>query len=207
MTLIRLEAGQIWGAGRMKMRRRTIVLVTGHSVLFQIEGEEDKDMSSASGIYEFHDWIRRNGAVLLGMSAASRSGKVSDREIGQRLRTARVSARLSQDEVALQAKISRTAIALWEGGRRGCSLKRLSDIAKVLGISLWDLFREEDAPCCLSNEIELRLLALFRGADLSSRSEVLRWLELRVGAAVTRQQKSDPIVERLHQLSGPAEQL
>lgn len=205
MTVVRLEAGQVWGAGRMKMRRRTIVLVAGHTVLFQVEGEEDSGAPSSSGIYAFHDWVRNNGAVLLGTDAAPHSGKVSDRIVGQRLRAARVSARLSQDEVAVRAEISRTAIALWEGGRRGCSLKRLGDVANVLDISLWDLFREEDEAASASDETEQRLLALFRGADLSSRSEVLRWLEVRVGATAARLQRPDPIVERLRRLSGPAE--
>ncbi|MCH4091122.1 helix-turn-helix domain-containing protein [Acetobacter sp.] len=205
-TAIHLEAGQVWGAGRMKMRRRTIVLIAGHTVLFQIEGEENSSEPSSSGLHAFHEWIRGNGAVLLGTEAAPHSGKVSDRIVGQRLRAARVNARLSQDEVAAQAGISRTAIALWEGGRRGCSLKRLGDVADVLDIALWDLFREEDEPASLpaSDETEQRLLALFRRVDISSRSEVLRWLEVRVGATVERSQISDPIMERLRQITGPA---
>lgn len=194
MAAIHLETGQIWGAGRMKMRHRKIILVAGHTVMFHVEGNEGT--TERSGISIFQQWIRSNGAVLLKTDIAQNQQTASDKVIGERLRAVRVGARLSQDEIAERVGLSRTAIALWESGRRGCSLKRLIDVAEALSIPALDLLLEEGAvgPENRSvsglGQLEKRLLTLFRNVDDFSREEVLSWLKRRVAASVNRPDRS-----------------
>ncbi|WP_099349504.1 helix-turn-helix domain-containing protein [Acetobacter aceti] len=188
MAAFHLEMGQVWGVGRMKMRHRRIILIAGYSVMFQIEGKEGT--AEHCGISAFQEWIKSNGAVLLKTDIIQHGHTVSDRIIGERLRAIRVGARLSQDEIAERVGLSRTAIALWETGRRGCSLKRLGDVAEALGISALDLLRQEAKTRSGSVQLEERLLTLFRNVDSFSREEVLRWLERRVETSVDQSNRS-----------------
>lgn len=176
MRDIRFRPGQIWGAGRNRMRRRRIVFVDGRSVAFREEGKAEWTPLTLVTGTNFADWVRAQGAVLLAHDAAVSWPKVSDEEIGRRLRARRVEGRLSQDDVARQSGVSRTAVALWERGKRGCSMRNLAEIAVAVGIDFDTLVADLPAAAESSGE-EGHLLGLFRQVDAPSRAEVLRWLE------------------------------
>lgn len=64
------------------------------------------------------------------------------KRFGQRLATYRLKSGLTQEKVAELAKLDRSYISLVETGRRNPSIGTLRRIAKVIGVSLADLFRQ-----------------------------------------------------------------
>ncbi len=64
------------------------------------------------------------------------------RDLGYRLREHRLSHQWTQEELADRCRLHRTFIGSVERGERNISLLNLRHIAKVLRISLADLFEE-----------------------------------------------------------------
>jgi len=62
----------------------------------------------------------------------------------QRLKTARIAKGLSQKELARLAHIDQTMISRLESGTRGCSTETLTDIARVLDMTLSELIGDAD---------------------------------------------------------------
>jgi transcriptional regulator with XRE-family HTH domain len=58
-------------------------------------------------------------------------------DIGTRIRAARRDRNLTQDELADQVGVSRSAVAQWETGRTGQVTGNLSRIAGVLDVNVW----------------------------------------------------------------------
>ena len=82
------------------------------------------------------------------------TSKLSDREIGERLRTARQIARLTQAEVAEQIRIARTTLVAIEQGRRRIRTQELQELAFKYGVSVNTILRQ--------NAIHLDLVPQFR---------------------------------------------
>lgn len=63
-----------------------------------------------------------------------------------RLRTYRLAAKLTQEELAQRANVSGAAVRQWEAGRRGPSLEAAKQLARALGVDLGALAGEVDTP-------------------------------------------------------------
>lgn len=66
------------------------------------------------------------------------------RRLGKRVRLLRLTAELTQDELATAAGISRSFVSLVEHGARGIDVVRLLRIAAALDCSLSDLIRQTE---------------------------------------------------------------
>lgn len=62
-------------------------------------------------------------------------------------RSARISAGLSVVEVAERLNVSDAAVYMWETGRQNPRVSKLSEIAKLYGVTVDELLREEDDGC------------------------------------------------------------
>jgi len=65
---------------------------------------------------------------------------------GNRLRLARLARRISQDQLAQQARVSRQSIAGIESGRWDPSLRVAISIARALGVTVEEIFGDAEAP-------------------------------------------------------------
>lgn len=75
------------------------------------------------------------------------SEKIVRREIGARLRAARLANHLSQDEAGASLRKDRRAVSRWELGRTQPTLLELRDLARLYGESTdWLLFGVRTAP-------------------------------------------------------------
>ncbi|MFE0329091.1 helix-turn-helix domain-containing protein [Streptomyces sp. NPDC058960] len=63
------------------------------------------------------------------------------REIGERIRTARLYANLTQEKVALAAEIDRPSVVRIEQGQQSPTLDTLIRLADAIGVPLSDLVR------------------------------------------------------------------
>jgi transcriptional regulator with XRE-family HTH domain len=59
------------------------------------------------------------------------------------IKKARVKARLTQEELAVRLKVSTTVVGYWEQGVRSPALRRLREIARILGVSVDKLVDEK----------------------------------------------------------------
>lgn len=67
-------------------------------------------------------------------------------KFGERVRTLRHAAELSQEALSAKCGLDRTYISGIERGLRNVSLKNIESIAKALGVSLANLFTFETTP-------------------------------------------------------------
>jgi Zn-dependent peptidase ImmA (M78 family)/transcriptional regulator with XRE-family HTH domain len=106
--------------------------------------------------------------------------------LASRLKEARIAASLTQEQVAQELDLPRTAIVQIEAGNRAVSTLELAKLAQLYGRSIVGFFA--DAP---SSEEDV-LVALFRaaqveGQDLPWQTEVARYLEIcRAGVELER---------------------
>ncbi|BCK77482.1 transcriptional regulator [Acetobacter aceti NBRC 14818] len=204
MTSIRLQAGQLWGKNSDHVVNRRVILVEGHSVAFREEKRTDRCFLQAVAIADFVGWIRVQQAILFECDMHQSWSRASDEEIGKRLLIQRVQAGLSQGDVAQKTGLSRAAIALWEGGKRGCSIRNLSRVAVAIGVDFDTLIRSASSKNGETfEELSLedrRLLGLFRVVDITSRAEVMRWLEIRASAQSVLRRRGDPFTNQLWHL-------
>ena len=61
---------------------------------------------------------------------------------GRRLRAVRLGRRLSQEALALECDLDRTYVSGIERGRRNVSLRNIAVLARVLNVSLSELFED-----------------------------------------------------------------
>jgi transcriptional regulator with XRE-family HTH domain len=98
------------------------------------------------------------------------------RDIGTRIRAIRRERGLTQDELADQVGVSRSAVAQWETGRTGQVTGNLSHIAGVLGVNVEYLMVGDDkrAATDVRQGDELALLRLYRECEPEDRQMLLR---------------------------------
>ena len=97
-------------------------------------------------------------------------------DIGTRIRAARRDRGLTQDELADQVGVSRSAVAQWETGRTGQVTGNLSRIAGVLEVNVEYLMYGDDKRAMgeVRQGDELALLRLYRECDPDDRQMLLR---------------------------------
>ena len=97
-------------------------------------------------------------------------------DIGTRISTIRRERGLTQDELADQVGVSRSAVAQWETGRTGQVTGNLSRIADVLEVNVEYLVHGDDKRA--AGEVlqgdELALLRLYRECEPDDRQMLLR---------------------------------
>lgn len=64
------------------------------------------------------------------------------RPIHRNIATLREAAKLSQSQLAAKCKVDETSVSHWEHGRSAPRGSRLESVAKALGVTVPDLFRE-----------------------------------------------------------------
>lgn len=96
--------------------------------------------------------------------------------IGARIRTIRHSRGITQDELASQIGVSRSAVAQWETGRAGQVTANLTRIADILGVSVEYLLHGDDRQAAMQAQQgdELALLRLYRACGPEDRQILLR---------------------------------
>jgi transcriptional regulator with XRE-family HTH domain len=94
---------------------------------------------------------------------------------GERLRAARLERGLTQEALAAELGVSRSAVAQWETDRAGQIRGNLLRIADVLGVSLEYLLHGDDkrAPAQAATGDELALLRLYRELSPEDRAMLL----------------------------------
>lgn len=101
---------------------------------------------------------------------------VDYKQIGTRIRQARLRAELSQEKLGKEAgNLSPTAISLYEQGERRVSLEVLSAIAKALDVTLEELVQgyAEEIP---SIQVSLRSDSDLKG-DKNTQQQILDFIE------------------------------
>lgn len=97
-------------------------------------------------------------------------------DIGTRIRAARRNRGLTQDELADQVGVSRSAVAQWETGRTGQVTGNLSRIARALEVNVEYLMYGDDKRAAgeVRQGDELALLRLYRECEPDDRQMLLR---------------------------------
>ena len=97
-------------------------------------------------------------------------------DIGTRIRAARRNRGLTQDELADQVGVSRSAVAQWETGRTGQVTGNLSRIAGALEVNVEYLMYGDDKRAAgdVRQGDELALLRLYRECEPDDRQMLLR---------------------------------
>ena len=97
-------------------------------------------------------------------------------DIGTRIRVQRRERHLTQDTLAHQVGVSRSAIAQWETGRTGQITGNLSRIAAALDVSVEYLLYGDDKRAAAEPRQgdELAMLRLYRECDPEDRQMLLR---------------------------------
>ena len=97
-------------------------------------------------------------------------------DIGSRVKAGRKDRGLTQEELAEQVGVSRSAVAQWETGRTGQITGNLSRIAEVLDLNVEYLMYGADkrAPTQAHQGDELAMLRLYRECDPEDKQILLR---------------------------------
>ena len=100
----------------------------------------------------------------------------SPQDIGSRVKAGRKDRGLTQEELAEQIGVSRSAVAQWETGRTGQITGNLSRIAEVLDLNVEYLMYGTDkrAPTQAHQGDEIAMLRLYRECDPEDRQILLR---------------------------------
>ena len=96
--------------------------------------------------------------------------------VGHRIRTTRVERGWTQDQLAAEVGVSRSAVAQWETDRAGQIRGNLSRIAEALSVSVEYLLHgaATRTPISATSGDELALLRLYRACDAEDRQFLLR---------------------------------
>ncbi len=97
--------------------------------------------------------------------------------VGNRIRSTRVARGWTQDQLAVEVGVSRSAVAQWETDRAGQVRGNLSRIAEALGVSVEFLLSGTAPPQSPNSAVtgdELALLRLYRTCEVEDRSFLLR---------------------------------
>ena len=97
-------------------------------------------------------------------------------QIGARIKSVRQERGWTQDQLATEVGVSRSAVAQWETGRAGQVTGNLTRIAACLGVGIEFLMHGSDknAPAEVTQGDELALLRLYRECAAEDRQTLLR---------------------------------
>ena len=146
--------------------------------------------------------LSRNGKPLL---TAIELSSVHDGQmnIGDRIRTARLRAGLTQRVLAAQLGVDKSAVAQWEGGGGGKGIKtsNLVELARVLGIRPSELLSglAPEDQLLLDDPEEINIITLFRRLPAKLRNnvrETMAALAVRVTESQTPEHVSRPLNRR-----------
>jgi transcriptional regulator with XRE-family HTH domain len=114
-------------------------------------------------------WQRYLGSLILTFMS-------TPQDIGTRIRAVRRERGLTQDDLADQVGVSRSAVAQWETGRTGQVTGNLSRIAAALGVAVEYLMVGDDKRAAgeVRQGDELALLRLYRECEPEDRQMLLR---------------------------------
>jgi transcriptional regulator with XRE-family HTH domain len=106
----------------------------------------------------------------------ARESKQHSISAGERIRAARVAAGLTQESLAREVGVTRSAVAQWETDRAGQVGGNLARIAEILGVSVGHLLTGVSAEGGASAEhaTELALLRLYRTCGPEDRALIMR---------------------------------
>ena len=95
---------------------------------------------------------------------------------GDRIRAARVAAGYTQEALAREVGVTRSAVAQWETDRAGQVGGNLARIAEVLGVSVGHLLTggSREGPGVTEHATELALLRLYRSCPPTDRALIMR---------------------------------
>ncbi len=102
-------------------------------------------------------------------------------DIAEKLRTTRKSKKISVYKLSQMSGVSETHIRDLERGDRNPSFDTLDRLAKPLGLSLADLFKENREVCYLNNE-EAEFVECFRMLSEDKAEALLKFLKTLVPA-------------------------
>jgi transcriptional regulator with XRE-family HTH domain len=97
--------------------------------------------------------------------------------VGNRIRSTRVARGWTQDQLAVEVGVSRSAVAQWETDRAGQVRGNLSRIADALGVSVEYLLNGTAVSQSTGGAVtgdEMALLRMYRSCDAEDRSFLLR---------------------------------
>ena len=111
---------------------------------------------------------------------------MTNKEIGEMIKTRRISRGMTQDQLADAIGVSPSAVGMYESGRRKPKDNIVEALADVFNVSKWSiLYREDeiivDTPTITKDELTLderRLLAAYRAAEPSFQKAAIQLLEL-----------------------------
>jgi transcriptional regulator with XRE-family HTH domain len=105
---------------------------------------------------------------------------------GERIRAARVAAGLTQESLAREVGVTRSAVAQWETDRAGQIGGNLARIAEILGVSVGHLLTgvSSEGGAAAEHGTELALLRLYRTLGPEDRALIMR-----TAARLARQQR------------------
>lgn len=85
---------------------------------------------------------------------------------------------IKQSEMAAALNVTQGAVANWEKGLRAPSLDILPDIARLLDVSIDQLFGIQPTPQIILTDEEKRVLSAYRAADEKIKRGALSMLEM-----------------------------
>lgn len=93
------------------------------------------------------------------------------------LKALRKQRKIKQSEMAAALNVTQGAVANWENGIRAPSIDALPDIARLLGVSIDQLFGIQPTPKIILTDDEKRVLFAYRAADKTAQCYALQLLE------------------------------
>jgi transcriptional regulator with XRE-family HTH domain len=98
------------------------------------------------------------------------------KDIGARIRQAREDQGWTQDQLAAEVGVSRSAVAQWETGRAGQVTANLTRVSAALGVGVEQLMygRDRSVPGQTQSGDELAILRLYRELPPEDRQLLLR---------------------------------
>ena len=93
------------------------------------------------------------------------------------LKALRKQRKIKQSEMATALNVTQGAVANWENGIRAPSIDALPDIARLLGVSIDQLFGIQPTQKIILTDDEKRVLSAYRSADKTAQGYALELLE------------------------------
>jgi len=121
-------------------------------------------------------------------------------KIGDRIRSARTKAGLTQRALAARMGVDKSAVAQWEGGGGGTGIKtsNLIELARILGVRPSELLGEptSEDQLVLEDTEEITLMTLYRRLPQKQRDIYRQLLEVGIDLGHVAERTSDDVERR-----------